>query len=71
MGKNWYILYFIFGDKEDKRVMKVFYCGDEKEEKKIEDDFNKRVFRCCKDIYIEFFNIDKKFEMILNEVKKM
>lgn len=51
--------------------MKVFFYGCEKEEKKIDDDFKKRVFRGFEDIIMEFFNVDKKFEIILNEVEKI
>lgn len=71
MEKYLYSLYFIFGDKGDKWVMKVFFYGCEKEEKKIDDDFKKGVFRGFEDIIMEFFNVDKKFEIILNEVEKI
>lgn len=50
--------------------MKVFFHGCEKEEKKIDDDFKKRVFRGSEDITMEFFNVDKKSEIILNEAEK-
>lgn len=51
--------------------MKFFFYGCEKEEKEIDDNFKKRVFRGFEDIIMEFFNVDKKFEIILNEVEKI
>lgn len=51
--------------------MKVFFRGDDEVENKLEDDFKKRVFVGSEDIHIEFFNIDKKSEIILNEAEKI
>lgn len=47
-------------------VVKVFFCGDDKEEEKVWVDFKKVVF-ILKKIYIEFVNFDKWFKEILKE----
>lgn len=67
--KNLLILYFIFGYKDDEIIIKVFICGDSKEEDKVKKDFKE----VCdlKEIYIEYINVDKKFEEVMKEVKEL
>lgn len=67
--KNLLILYFLFGYKDDEIIIKVFICGDSKEEDKVKKDFEE----VCdlKEIYIEYVNVDKNFEEVMKEVKEI
>lgn len=66
LKKNPNIHHFIVGKKDTKEVVKVFLCGDDKEEEKAQADFKKAVF-ISKETHIEFINLDKRSKEILKE----
>lgn len=66
LKKNPNLHHYIVGKKDKKEVIKVFLCGDDKEEEKAQADFKKAVF-ISKEMHIEFVNLDKRSKEILKE----
>lgn len=66
LKKNPNLQHYIVGKKDATEVVKVFLCGDDKEEEKARADFKKAVF-IPKKIHIEFVNLDKRSKEILKE----
>lgn len=66
LKKNPNLHHYIVGKKGAKEVIKVFLCGDDKEEEKAQADFKKAVF-ISKEMHIEFVNLDKRSKEILKE----
>lgn len=71
LKKNPHILHYITGVHGNKTVLKCFVRGDDKEEKKIEDELKKEWFPHLKYLQIEFFNIDKESEGISNDEQEI
>lgn len=66
LKKNPNLQHYIVGIKDATEVVKVFLCGDDKEEEKARADFEKAVV-IPKTIHIEFVNLDKRSKEILKE----
>lgn len=70
LKKNPNILNFIAGKKDGQDVVKVFISGDDKEEVKARDDFQKACYTSRKMLF-EFVNVDKQSKAITIEAQKI